>query len=283
MKRLIALAAVLILASCGLPSAPSAAPPTSTTASATNAAPPVPPPAAAPPMDDLQADFASFSAGIPAEVGLAVVAGPTSSTFGTRTAATAWSTIKVPLAIAALRADPDQAAAFVSAAISQSDNAAAESLWSLLGPPAQAAVAVQAVLAEGGDPTTSVQSVRVREGFTAFGQTDWPTEAQARFASRLPCIAGNEVVMADMQSLAGNQSWGLAGDADVAAKGGWGPGKDGGYLVRQLATISTPDGTIGIALAAEPEDGTFGSGVAAINQLADWIEANRDAFVPVPC
>jgi hypothetical protein len=282
MRRALALITCVMVAGCA---SPPAVTPSSTAAQPSNAA--VPPPATAnpppPPVTDLHADFATLSARIPAEVGVAVVSGPTVSTFGTRTTGTAWSTIKVPLAIAALRADPTQAEGFVPAAISQSDNAAAERLWSLLGESEQAATAVETVLKESGDPSTAVQPDRVRPGFTAFGQTDRPTEAQARFAWRLPCIAGSEPVLSDMRHITAGQVWGLADNADVAAKGGWGPGERGDYLVRQLATVAMPGGDIGVALVAEPADGTFESGVAAINQLADWVNAHRDAFVAVPC
>jgi hypothetical protein len=282
MRRALALITCVMVAGCA---SPPAVTPSSTAAQPSNAA--VPPPATAnpppPPVTDLHADFATLSARIPAEVGVAVVSGPTVSTFGTWTTGTAWSTIKVPLAIAALRADPTQAEGFVPAAISQSDNAAAERLWSLLGESNEAAAAVETVLKESGDPSTAVQPDRVRPGFTAFGQTDWPTEAQARFAWRLPCIAGSEPVLSDMHHIAAGQVWGLVDNAEVAAKSGWGPGERGGYLVRQLATVAVPAGDIGVALAAEPTDGTFESGVAAINQLADWVNAHRAAFVAVPC
>lgn len=86
-----------------------------------------------------------------------------------------------------------------------------------------------------------------------------------------------------MRRIAADQLWGLADNAEVAAKGGWGPAVNGDYLVRQLATIGTPTGTIGVALAAEPVDGSSGSGVAAINQLAQWVAEHRDAFATTPC
>lgn len=286
-KRALAVVAVatLTVAGCAAPSTLDAVAPTTTEASSTPP-PPAPTSSTTPlpgPTDALRADFETLSAEVAAQVGVAIVAGPTVATFGSWTTGVAWSTIKVPLAIAALRAAPEQAPAFVPAAISRSDNAAAESLWSLLGDPDQAARAVQEILREGGDETTVVQAERVRAGFTAFGQTDWPMAAQARFAWRLPCVGGHEPVVADMLTIAGDQVWGLADNSDVAAKGGWGPGPDGGYLVRQLATISGPTGSVGVALAAQPDDGTFGSGVAAVNQLAAWVSEHRDAFVPTRC
>jgi hypothetical protein len=271
-------ATALTIAGCGLPSSPVFQ--TSSTVTPSSASPSVPPSPL--PIDALRADFAEFSAAISAEVGVVMVTGQSAISFGTWTSGPAWSTIKVPLAIAALRRAPRQAEALVFPAITQSDNTAAEGLWSLLGNPADAARAVEAVLRDGGDTATIVQSQRIRPEFTAFGQTDWPMEAQAQFASRLPCIAQNDPVVGDMRHIAPDQAWGLADDA-TAAKGGWGPDSGGRYLVRQLATIITAAGTIGVALAALPHDGTFQSGVAAVNQLANWVRAHTNSLVASPC
>ena len=64
----------------------------------------------------------------------------------------------MPLAIAALQANRAQAEPLVAAAVSQSDNLAAEQLWSMLGDPAEAKAAVEDILRLGGDATTVVQS-----------------------------------------------------------------------------------------------------------------------------
>jgi len=235
------------------------------------------------PADDLANDFATFSADIPAEVGVSVVSGPAQWSFGEWETGSAWSTIKVPLAIAALRAAPEQSPSLVAPAIRHSDNAAAENLWTLLGPPQDAAAAVQEILRGGGDTSTAVESQRTRPGFTAFGQTNWPLSAASMFAWRLPCIQDSQTVIADMGQVATNQQWGLADNAEVAVKGGWGPRESGGYMVRQIASISTPSGTIGVALAAEPSDGTFDSGIDAINELAQWVTRHRESFPPTAC
>jgi hypothetical protein len=70
-----------------------------------------------------------------------------------------------------------------------------------------------------------------------------------------------------MQNLITDHRWGLAAKG-FAAKGGWGPGLTGEYLVRQFAIVSE---TIGVALAAEVHDGGYEAGVEAIDSLADWI------------
>src|SRR4051794_29666211 len=106
---------------------------------------------AADPCRSLAQSFAAYGAPLPGTVGLAYlpVGGKGVVTLGDWTRGVAWSTSKVPLAIAALRAAREAAEPYVTEAISRSDNAAAERLWSMLGPPAAAAVAVEAVLRGG--------------------------------------------------------------------------------------------------------------------------------------
>ncbi|HEU4359901.1 MAG TPA: hypothetical protein VFR27_00150 [Mycobacterium sp.] len=229
------------------------------------------PAAAQPGAEPLQTGFAKLASTIPATVGIAFapVGQSRVAALGTWSSGVAWSTIKVPLAIAALRTNRPNARALAAQAITASDNGAAEQLWSELGPPAVAAQQVQAVLREGGDGGTVVESRRLRPGFTAFGQTQWPLARQAQFAAHLPCIAGAGPVINLMSNIVGSQRWGLAGGG-APAKGGWGPGPAGGHLVRQFGVVSTPTGQLGVALAAEPRDGTFESGVRALNQMADW-------------
>jgi hypothetical protein len=266
-----AVACCAVLAGCTTASPPAAKPP---------AAPPLP---AAVPVDALGTSFAALAATIPATVGVAVASTGGGRLFGSWADGPAWSTIKVPLSIAALRSSPDRAGPLVNMAIIQSDNTAAEQLWSMLGEPAAASHAVEAVLRDGKDTATVVQSQRVRDGYSAFGQTEWAVQAQAGFAARLPCLAGAGPVVDDMRTLGADQQWGLAGADGVAAKGGWGPGVDGAYLVRQLATVSSPAGTFGVALAAQSKGGTYDAAVAAVNQLGDWVKQHRNEFPATPC
>ena len=227
------------------------------------------------PAGPLAASFTELARTIPAIVGIAVVpvGGSSVQTFGEWSTGVAWSTIKVPLAIAALRAEPPDAKNLAVKAITESDNAAAERLWSELGPSDQAALRVQAILRESGDISTRVESERLRPGFTAFGQTRWSLTLQARFAARLPCLPNTGGVIDLMRNLVGGQRWGLAAEG-AAAKGGWGPGESAGYLVRQFAIVPAATGNVGVALAAEPRDGTFDAGVAALDQLARWLTAH---------
>lgn len=280
-------AVVLLFAGCGAQSGHSAPTmptmPTEPTEPSPSAEPITPPPAPAPVVtDDLLASFSAMAEGVPAEIGIAISDGADTRSFGTELSGAAWSTAKVPLAVAAFQEFGDAAQASAAPAISQSDNAAAEELWSMLGSGTRAAEAVAAVLRQGGDTETVVQSERVRAGYTPFGQTEWGADAQARFAARLPCIAGSAPVLQLMQHLGGGQQWGLAGES-VAAKGGWGPGVDGMYLVRQLAVLGDDTAALGVALLARPYDGTFASGIAAVDQLAEWVRQNAAQFARGRC
>jgi hypothetical protein len=218
----------------------------------------------------LAARFGELAATVSATVGIAVAAPGRSEVYalGEWTTGVAWSTAKVPLAIAALRADHLRAEPLVVKAITESDNPASEQLWSQLGEPSLAAGRVQAVIAETGDSTTVVESRRLRSGFTAFGQTQWSLKRQARFAANLSGIPESAPVIGLMHRLIPEHRWGLAAEG-VAAKGGWGPSRRGGYLARQFGIVPVPRGHLGVALAAHAP--TFEAGVVVLDQLADWL------------
>jgi hypothetical protein len=221
----------------------------------------------------LEASFERLSATVPATVGIAI-ASPDAAvvhSLGSWSTGVAWSTIKVPLAVAALRANRSHAKDLVVKAITKSDNPASEELWSQLGEPAAAARRLQAILEESGDTATVVESQRIRPGFTAFGQTQWTLARQARFAAQLPGLPGAACVIDHMRHLATDQRWGLAAKG-IAAKGGWGPGSPGAdYLVRQFGILPTETGHLGVALAAETSDGMFATGIDVLNRMTDWL------------
>ncbi|MDR3656062.1 MAG: hypothetical protein P4L48_10405, partial [Mycobacterium sp.] len=64
------------------------------------------------------------------------------------------------------------------------------------------------------------------------------------------------------------QRWGLAAKG-FAAKGGWGPGLRGDYLVRQFGMVPAASGHVGVALAAQAN--SFEAGVDVLNTMADWL------------
>ncbi len=229
------------------------------------------------PARAIHASFERLSATIPATVGIAVAAPDREAvhSFGEWSAGVAWSTIKVPLAVAALRGDRSRAEALVPKMITESDNAASETLWSGLGDPGEAARRVQAVIAEAGDAGTVVESQRIRRGFTPFGQTQWALSRQASFAARLPNVPGAGTVIDLMQRLTAAQRWGLAAKG-VAAKGGWGPGIRDGYLVRQFGIMPTKSGHVGVALAADAD--SFQTGIDVLNTMTDWLIGHLPAL-----
>lgn len=225
----------------------------------------------------LAADFARLESTLHARAGMAVSAvgkdrEPT--VWGDLRSGPAWSTIKVPLILAAYRGGrPPRVTDTMAAAITESDNAAAESIWSGLGDPATAARQVDTVLRGVGDPT-SVESRRVRPEFSAFGQTEWSLTDQARFLSGAWCDTSNEPVFALMGRVEADQRWGIGTIGGTRFKGGWGPSPTGRYLVRQMGVLATPDGMVAVALAAQPDSGRFEDGVADVTEMAGWLRSH---------
>ena len=234
----------------------------------------------------LAADFARLETKLHTVAGIAVSAvgnGQAPIMLGDWEHGPAWSTIKVPLIIAALRQEnPPTVTDAMTAAITESDNAAAESIWASLGDPVTAARKVEAVLRQTGDSTT-VQSQKVRPEFTAFGQTDWSLTDQARFTSVAVCDSANAPVFALMGRVQPDQRWGIGTVPGAQFKGGWGPSPTGSYLVRQLGVLPAPNGRIAVALAAQPASGKFDDGTAALDEMASWLTAHLGALPAGQC
>lgn len=239
---------------------------------------------------DAHSSFAALEARVgPVGVSLVPSGGGTVTSYGSVTTGVAWSTIKVPLSVAAVRADggrPSAAtAASIQRAITVSDNAAAERLWARLGGGARGAAAVGAVLADGGDPATRVPTRRLRPGFTVFGQTPWPLERAATYAAHLPCQRGAGPVLAQMGRVAAGQRWGLGTLGSlVRFKGGWGPDSGGRYLVRQLGVVTLPGGgQVGVAIASRPASGSFRDGTAALTAVTRWLSSRVGSLTGGRC
>lgn len=228
-------------------------------------------------------DFPQLESRVQAEIGIALMpvggSGPTIS-LGQWPSGPAWSTIKVPLVMAALREEhpPPNITAPMIAAITQSDNAAADAIWAGLGDPVTAAHKIDAVLAETGDQT-QVQSTKLQPKFSAYGQTEWALTAQVRFLSAAICDRRNAPALNLMSQIEHSQRWGLGTIAGTRFKGGWGPFPSGKYLVRQMGLIVTPRGGTVVAVAAEPHSGLFDDGVAALDHIAAWL---ADHIVVLP-
>ena len=224
---------------------------------------------------------------VPGRLGVAItpVGGDATLSFGSLRTARAWSTLKVPVSIAAQRAHGAAVGADIAAAIRKSDNAAAEKLWGSLGGGQRSVDAVTAVIREGHDGTTHVNS-EIDEPHSYPGATDWPLIGQSVFAAHLPCLPDSGPVLGHMRAVEANQRWGVKTlrkkGVTTAVKGGWGPVSDatGKYVVRQLAVVTTPTGQFAVSMAALPKSGSFEDGTAMLTRVGRWIGANL-AKLPV--
>lgn len=242
--------------------------------------------------------FDALAGSLGGEIGLVAghVGGDGAEHLGSLQGGSAWSTIKVPMAARVIEdaGGPDAVAAgtrdLIVRAITASDNAAAASLWEQLrsrhGGSSGAATAIGELLATAGDSRTVVSTVG-RDGFSPYGQTEWSLDAQERFMSSLAggCVA--PAAADELRSLMGqvvsDQRWGLgATDAQAYFKGGWGPGTDGRYLVRQMGVLERDGGAVAVAIAALPPDGQLATGTAALTQIAQWVADNVDWHVAAP-
>lgn len=224
---------------------------------------------------DLQSVVASVTADYGGQLGIAAAGAGGVEGAGLSFATPAWSTIKVPLAIAAMRQDPSLAPS-VRSAITLSDNAAAESLYQAAGPDA-----VNAVLAEGGI-TTPLNTLPLRPGFSTFGQTSLTPKEEAVFAGSAACLRGAGEVLGLMGEIDPSQAWGLGAVVGARFKGGWGPDEAGAYQVRQLGLVPRGDGTYAaVALTALPADGALAAGEAMLTAAASALDASK--LPPAAC
>lgn len=247
--------------------------------------PPPPPPAPEPPKEDIPpasdaqalVDAAVAAAASASGTAGVAVAGPEGiSSAGFVDASPAWSTVKVPIAIAALRANP-AVSGDAAAAITASDNQAAERLYNAAGPEA-----VNAVLAEAGVPA-QVNTEKIRPEFSTFGQTLLGVGEEAALANALACVGGAAPVIQLMGQIDPGQSYGL-GSAGSLFKGGWGPDTAGMYHVRQFGLMPRGDGTYAaVAITALPADGTYETGQIMLTAAAQALAAQAQLLPAAAC
>lgn len=232
----------------------------------------------------------SMGKSMPGRVGIAItpVNGDTPVSFGSLTTARAWSTLKVPVSIAAQRKHGSAVLDQETKAIEFSDNESAEELWGLLGGGHASVDAVTSVLREGHDAATRVSS-ELDEPASFPGATPWALTDQSVFAAHLPCIPDTGDVLRHMAHVAPNQQWGVAkpksAGVTAAVKGGWGPatGTGGGQVVRQLGVITTDRGQYGVSIAALPRNGSLTTGTAMVTRLGRWLLLNLGKFPAGTC
>ncbi|MGV9860577.1 hypothetical protein ACWDTD_18275 [Gordonia sp. NPDC003425] len=263
--------------------------------------PPLPEPLATwlrppvPPAQKLATSYAAFEKSLrktnPGQVGVALVPVGTDSPllFGTLRTGRAWSTLKVPVALAAERRNGPSIATQENKAITFSDNDAASALWGSLGGGRSSVDAVTKVLREGHDVRTHVRS-ELDTPPTFPGDTQWALADQAVFGAHLPCMPKSDNIIRLMSAVAPNQQWGIARiarhrEAVTAVKGGWGPATDASpaYLVRQLGIISTSGGQVAVSMAARPRSGRFEDGTAMLTKVGDWLGRNFSSIPAGRC
>lgn len=232
--------------------------------------------------------FRQLAASLPGRVALAVVplgSGP-SEVLGSDEPAHGWSTTKVPVLVALLRARgseglTSQEQTWAQAAIAESDNQSVLDLFGdlerLKGGLGGASEYIGTVLRASGDSETVVATAQPPAGaVTTFGQTEWsPGEAVKFFrALDLGCLLPSNqtsYVLGLMRSIEPSESWGLgsAGFSSIAFKGGWGP-ESGGYLVRQSGIIA-PGSSSGAAVAIVASAPSFSAGTDMLTRTASWL------------
>ena len=136
---------------------------------------PPPAPDAQLPLDATVAHVESTFGG---QLGIATIGERGPETAGFTAPSPAWSTIKVPIAVAALRTNPGLEPD-ARAAVSASDNAAAQSLFDAVG-----SEAVNSVLAQAGI-AAQVNTEPLRPEFSTFGQTHLSVADEAALADKL--------------------------------------------------------------------------------------------------
>ena len=224
----------------------------------------------------LDATVANVTAAFGGELGVATVGERGPVTAGFVDATPAWSTMKVPIAVAAMRRQPGLESD-VRAAITVSDNEAAGRLFDAVGPDA-----VDLVLAEAG-VRAQVNMVDLRPEFSTFGQTPLSVADEAVLANFLPCADGSGPVLSYMGQVDASQSYGL-GAVGALFKGGWGPDAAGNYHVRQLGLIPRGDGVWSpVALTAIPADGTYETGQAMLSAAATRLAQASPALPAARC
>lgn len=197
--------------------------------------------------------------------GVAVADSTGATQAGLRGEEPTWSTVKVPIAIAALR---DGASPYlVDLAIKESDNDAAYALWShVRWNEGDAGKAVKKLLAEY-DSSGELQE--------PFGYSTWLLKDQAVFGSHLPCMPEAGQVYEAMDQIVAWQDNGLDKLPNTRAKGGWGLSEvDNNYTHRQIGVRDTGNGgSLGLAIEVTMPGASAEKAIPALNVLAAGVDS----------
>ncbi|MGV0404610.1 hypothetical protein ACUY3C_06750 [Corynebacterium marquesiae] len=195
-----------------------------------------------------------------AKVGVAISAGDVTIAVGDKGKGPVWSTIKVPIAIAALKDGADKS--LVDLAIKESDNDAAYSLWSQVQwHEGSADKAVEELLEDYGSHADIHN--------TAFGYSTWSLKDQAVFGAELPCIEEADYVHKVLKDIVSWQKIGLSKEERTRAKSGWGLDEDENeYTYRQFGVHEVTGKRVGVALSVVTDGEDYAKAEPAVKYLA---------------
>jgi hypothetical protein len=236
------------------------------------------------------------------QIALLPLGGGAETLLGGDDPAHGWSTTKVPVIVALLRArgasgltagERDQARLAITASDNQSILDLFGDLESIQGGLVGASEYVQDLFRACGDHQTTVTTAPPPPGaVTTFGQTEWaPGEAVKFFRAlalgRLLPAAQTSYVLHLMEHIIPSESWGLGSagfTVPVAFKGGWGPEPSGSYLVRQSGVIDSGSSHgLAVSIVAYPPVGaaSFATGTEMLTRTAQWLHAELLPFPPI--
>ena len=195
-----------------------------------------------------------------AKVGVAISAGNDTIAVGDKGKGPVWSTIKVPIAIAALKDGADKS--LVDLAIKESDNDAAYSLWSQVQWHEGSADKAVEVLLEDYGSHADIHD-------TAFGYSTWSLKDQAVFGAELPCIEEADYVHKVLKDIVSWQKIGLSKEERTRAKSGWGLDEDEDeYTYRQFGVHEVTGKRVGVALSVVTDGEDYAKAEPAVKYLA---------------
>lgn len=205
-------------------------------------------------------------------------------TVGEVPESTAWSTIKVPIVIEALREGGDDLDEQAELAITESDNDAASALFGMLGGGYQASTKVDNLLREADDTTTLTLPNAALGGDTGFGMTQWSSADQARFAAWMACSDEDAVqhVYRLMSDLVDSQAVGIETVDGGHAKSGWGTNEHTDVsTMRQMGTIDTDAGLVAMSIIITGD--RLEEVTDEIDVLGDWLVEHAAELPRVQC
>lgn len=195
-----------------------------------------------------------------AKVGVAISAGDDAIAVGDKGKGPVWSTIKVPIAIAALKDGADKS--LVDLAIKESDNDAAYSLWSQVQWHEGSADKAVEELLEDYESHADIHD-------TAFGYSTWSLKDQAVFGAELPCIDEADYVHEVLKDIVSWQKIGLSKEERTRAKSGWGLDEDENeYTCRQFGVHEVTEKRVGVALSVVTDGEDYAKAEPAVKYLA---------------